>query len=164
MSESTLKRCFKCGSELPLTEFYRHSGMNAGLMGKCKQCTRDDTRLNRAANKEYYRRYDQMRALDPKRVAAREAYMKSERGKANAEKARKMHEARAPFKKAAATMVGNALRDGKLTKGPCVVCGSAETDGHHFDYSRPLDVIWLCRHHHAAYHKIENEVQKRKAA
>lgn len=159
-----MKRCFKCGLELPETEFYRHRDMNDGLLGKCKPCTREDVRLNKATNREYYRRYEQLRNLDPQRKAARAEYQKSARGKASADRARKMHEAREPFKRGAALMVGNAVRDGKLIKGPCIVCGFPETDGHHFDYSKPLEVIWLCRHHHAAYHKIDREVQKRKAA
>jgi len=50
--------------------------------------------------------------------------------------------------------VQRALRSGDLIKGPCAVCGTSEPpiDGHHDDYSRPLDVTWLCRKHHARLH------------
>lgn len=54
----------------------------------------------------------------------------------------------------------NAVRDGRMKQGPCLVCGSQPSQGHHFDYSRPLDVVWLCAAHHAAFHKIEREVQR----
>lgn len=40
------------------------------------------------------------------------------------------------------------LRGGILRRGPCVVCGGAETEMHHRDYLEPLGVIWLCRGHH----------------
>lgn len=25
---------------------------------------------------------------------------------------------------------------------------------HHKDYDKPLDVVWLCAHHHALYHAL----------
>lgn len=46
-----------------------------------------------------------------------------------------------------------ALLNGTLTKGVCQVCGSAEVEAHHCDYNKPLDVMWLCRDHHAQWHK-----------
>lgn len=46
-----------------------------------------------------------------------------------------------------------ALRDGTLSRGECAVCGTTERiHGHHPDYSRPLDVVWLCAKHHAEEH------------
>jgi hypothetical protein len=49
--------------------------------------------------------------------------------------------------------VGNALRDSKLFKTPCIVCGSLKSEAHHEDYSKPLEVIWLCRRHHMERHR-----------
>ena len=46
-----------------------------------------------------------------------------------------------------------AVRDGKIVRGPCEVCGTEPTDGHHDDYTQPLNVRWLCREHHAALHR-----------
>ncbi len=39
--------------------------------------------------------------------------------------------------------VNNALRDGRLEKKPCE-CGEIKVQGHHEDYSKLLDVEWLC--------------------
>ena len=50
-----------------------------------------------------------------------------------------------------------AVRRGHLTRQPCEVCGAADTEAHHDDYSRPLDVRWLCRPHHLAHHKEHPE-------
>jgi hypothetical protein len=55
-------------------------------------------------------------------------------------------------KRKAHVAVGNAIRDGKLVKGPCEVCGEQEVHGHHDDYGKPLEVRWLCLVHHGAAH------------
>ena len=45
-----------------------------------------------------------------------------------------------------------AIRLGKLKREPCEVCGKKKVDAHHIDYSRPFDIKWLCRDHHAKEH------------
>lgn len=37
-----------------------------------------------------------------------------------------------------------AIKTGKVKPQPCEVCGHPVTEGHHHDYSKPLDVKWLC--------------------
>lgn len=49
--------------------------------------------------------------------------------------------------------VARALRENRLKKQPCKICGKKKVDGHHPDYSKPLEVIWLCRLHHIRLHK-----------
>jgi hypothetical protein len=44
--------------------------------------------------------------------------------------------------------VVKALEEGRLVRQPCEVCGSLKTDSHHPDYSKHLEVQWLCRKHH----------------
>jgi hypothetical protein len=45
-------------------------------------------------------------------------------------------------------------RRGLLTPQPCEQCGSQEPQKHHEDYSKPLDVRWLCRPCHLAIHTV----------
>ena len=52
------------------------------------------------------------------------------------------------------------MRRGEITRGPCEVCGSSKTHGHHEDYSRPLDVVWLCGLHHRELHRLERKYGK----
>jgi len=53
------------------------------------------------------------------------------------------------LKQKARYVLNRAIRSGRLERGPCSVCGSRDrVDGHHNDYSKPFDVIWLCRFHH----------------
>ena len=51
-------------------------------------------------------------------------------------------------------MLNNAVRDGRVTKTPCMVCGDLKVEGHHADYSAPLDVVWLCKLHHTQCHSV----------
>ncbi len=46
------------------------------------------------------------------------------------------------------------FRRGKLAAEPCK-CGSYDVEKHHPDYSKPLQVIWLCRDCHLALHQAE---------
>ena len=49
-------------------------------------------------------------------------------------------------------LLRNALRHGDMARGVCEVCGATQVHGHHEDYSKPLEVQWLCPVHHTALH------------
>ena len=55
-------------------------------------------------------------------------------------------------KRYAQSCVQNAIKSGKLIRLPCIICGNVKSHGHHPDYSKPLDVIWLCKRHHLEAH------------
>lgn len=140
---ATLKTCFKCSVAKPLDEFYRHSAMADGHLGKCKSCTKVDVAEHRAANIERVRAYDRARANKPHRVALRERVVRE-------------WIAEHPDRRAAQIALGNAVRCGRVIPWP--VCALPECDckpeAHHPDYSRPLDVVWLCRAHHKQAHAL----------
>ena len=46
-----------------------------------------------------------------------------------------------------------AISSGRLKRLPCEVCGKEKTDAHHDDYSKPLEVRFLCRKHHLEFHR-----------
>lgn len=145
---ATEKTCFKCGQQKPLLEFYRHPKMADGLLGKCKECTRKDVTDNRAKRVGYYREYDLRR------------YRDSEARRAAAFASFRAAQAANPHRRKAAVMVGNAVRSGALVPQPCFICGD-KAQAHHPDYSRPLDVVWLCISHHRQAHAIARSVDKR---
>jgi len=44
------KICFKCNKMKLLTDYYKHKQMGDGLLGKCKSCTKEDTKARTAIN------------------------------------------------------------------------------------------------------------------
>lgn len=57
-----------------------------------------------------------------------------------------------PEKELARNMVRSAIRKGDIIRKACERCGSLPSHAHHDDYSRPLEVRFLCRPCHVAYH------------
>lgn len=125
------KACFKCGITKPLDDFYRHAQMGDGHLNKCKDCTKADVKANYRAHWNEIRAYEHERNQRPERKAKKREYYR-----------------RAPAQHMRARQaVNNAVRDGRLQKQPCDVCG-ARAEAHHDDHSRPFDVRWLCFRHH----------------
>lgn len=65
----------------------------------------------------------------------------------------KTWEKRNPLKHKAQRMITEMLRYGKITPQKCVVCASSFVHGHHEDYNKPKEVVWLCPLHHKQRHK-----------
>lgn len=133
-----MKRCFKCGQLKAIDMFYRHKAMKDGHLNKCIECAKSDVRAHR-------RECDSVRAYD-------RARSKTEARRAQISKTSKLWRSRHPEKYKAQTAVGNAVRDGKIVKKPCSICGDKKSHAHHEDYSKPLSVIWFCAKHHQRHH------------
>ena len=70
----------------------------------------------------------------------------------NKDKVQKYHRSN-KHKTSAWWIVSQAIKDGVLKREGCIFCGDEKTDGHHADYSKPLEVLWVCRKHHAELHR-----------
>lgn len=70
---------------------------------------------------------------------------------------RKTHKLEGVAKKKdiARSYAGVYLREGKIEKKPCEVCGDPNAQMHHDDYDKPIDIRWLCRTHHVEHHRKE---------
>ena len=140
-----MKTCFKCNVSKPLVNFYKHSAMADGYLGKCKECTKLDANNHRTNNLERIRQYDRDRAKNPERIKANFEITKVWRSE---DKRRsRCHSA-----------VAHAIRSGELTRLPCVKCGEAKSLAHHEDYDEPLNVMWLCQPCHKQRHKEIKEL------
>lgn len=134
-----MKKCFKCGVEKDLTEFYRHPQMKGGRVNKCKECNKKDVSKNRVENLEKYRKYDR------------------DRGNRQSPEYLKEYRDRYPKKYKAHSKVAYEIRAGNLVPEDCEECGNKKAVAHHDDYDRPLKVRWLCQGHHAQWHSKHGE-------
>ncbi|WP_439398480.1 hypothetical protein ACRQ5Q_14480 [Bradyrhizobium sp. PMVTL-01] len=134
-----MKPCSECAAVKPLDDFYKHPSNTDGRANICKDCHKKRMKLRRQTNPAV-QAYDRERAKRPERIAAMAA---------NTKRWRSEH----PEAYRAQNAVNNAIRDGNLTKHPCCVCLSdKDVHAHHTDYSRPLDVKWLCAGCHHRIH------------
>ena len=136
------KVCFKCNEIKPMTEFYKHPMMGDGHLGKCKGCTRSDVIANRLARLGYYRAYDIGRSHTAKRMEFFRAKRKAKRAKMG----RDYDHAHNALTRAVAS--GRLVRPTNCSR----CCATGRIQGHHDDYTRALDVMWLCPACHAARH------------
>ncbi len=72
---------------------------------------------------------------------------------------KKLQKERYPERVQARDLLKKAIERGEVIRKPCEhvsedgsLCGYVSSHGHHEDYSKPLDVIWLCRKHHRERH------------
>ena len=138
-----MKICFKCNRMLPISEFYRHPRMKDGTLNKCKQCTKLDVRKNYGEKLDKYHEYETRRNSTEHRRGKMLDYQRNRRW-------------RNPQKDAAYRHVRNAVKSGRLTKEACRFCGETKVQAHHHDYSKPLDVIWVCfKCHREKFHNQE---------
>ena len=129
------KLCRWCNIEKPIDDFYTHPQMADGRLNKCIACCKDYA----------HRRYDE--ALPRIHAYEHSEGRRQQRAKRVNKHLRKYRRAN-PEKNRARNVVAYYFRTGKIKKSPCRNCGDPKVEAHHADYSKPLEVIWLCHFHH----------------
>lgn len=151
------KRCRECGKVLPYSEFYKHKQMLDGHLNKCKTCVKSRVRKHRQENLEQIKQYDRSRNDLPHRIEARRKYQKTNDYKKAHQLSNSKYRRSYNFKAKARSTLQYALKSGQIERLPCCICGNPKAEGHHEDYSRPIDVTWLCGFHHKQRHKEINK-------
>ena len=130
-------------------EYYRKNAEY--IKKKTKKWQQENKEKVKIYNKIYYKNLTNKQyenALKRKRE-----FEKTQKGRESAKKYRQGQKwiARYTFR--------NAIRDGKIEKKDvCSFCMSKErVEGHHADYSKPLEITWVCRKCHSALHKALKE-------
>lgn len=138
-----MKHCNTCDTRKQKSEFGNRKASVDGLSSKCKTCQRV---------------YDKARNNQKHRIEARKIYAQTDEGKLKTNKAKAEYRKRNPQKTAAHSMVAYHIRSGHLHKEPCEVCSETEAHAHHDDYTKPLNIRWLCDFHHKEWHKTNKPI------
>ena len=121
-----MKICSRCKQEKALIDFYADKGHADGLRSECKSCNRERVRK----------------------------YTRTPKGKISLIEKYKKRTMLYPEKRKAQERIRYEVRAGRIIKpSACERCGRAERiQAHHEDYSKPLDVLWLCEPCHKFHH------------
>lgn len=146
-----MKFCKRCEIEKPINEFYKHSMTVDGFYPVCKNCHNERCKQNRWSDIKAYRSKSRERAkTEGHKEATKRAYKKALASGKHTQRTKDWR-TKNPEKYQAHIAVRMALYHGKIKKTGCIVCGD-KAQAHHEDYSKPLEVIWLCQTHHAEHH------------
>lgn len=163
--------CKGCGKKLAVTQNKLDTGNGFYCSTLCSDLVilqrritlnekwKDTCQICHRKNKSHmltYRRKNRFICRQCNTKIARE-YRKTKKGKEAYRKLAKKMSEKFPEKQKARAQVAYALKRGQLKKPKkCSRCKKQKKlDGHHSDYSKPLEVKWLCRGCHADIHHEE---------
>ena len=140
------KQCKSCKELKTVDNYYKQKDTKDGLRTICKKCWKSD-------NKEYYT--ENIDSISE----ANKLYSKTDKGIASRKLATKNFRHNHKDRYIAHGKLNGMVQSGKITKPVnCDICGlpSDKLDGHHEDYSKPLEVVWCCHKCHMnTYHNGE---------
>ncbi len=144
------KFCPRCSTDKLVTEFSRNRAKKDGFADWCKVCTKAFQTNPEQAEKSRVRR--RRWTSDPANLTKFQEWRRLPESRRMARARAALERGRHPDKVWARNQATLAIRRGELIPKPCEVCQRTRVDAHHDDYSKPLDVRWLCRKHHNQHH------------
>lgn len=184
------KICSGCKLSKSVDMFRKADRYKNGIYSRCKACVAKYTKRQQQKKSAYLKEY---RAKHAEEKAAYDKIYKERNKEKIAKKKRQYRikkrdilnekqkeytanhkEERAAYYKEYITRFPNkikaqrvlqyAVQRGIILREPCEVCGEIKTEAHHPDYAKPLDVMWLCSHHHKTWHLEHGEGLNGRAA
>ena len=158
-----MKTCKRCGEDKPLSGYHKNKSSKDGHQLYCKPCNNGSAmawaKRNPSSMKAIHLRH-YVNNADARRNSARDAATPESRKKYRDEnrdtinRGQRARRARNREKPAAYRLVREAIKAGDLANPDrCEMCESPSVLAHHEDYSKPLDVNWLCRPCHGKVHR-----------
>lgn len=146
-SNSTERTCTTCGLSLPLDRFYVKDKRTGRLTARCKKCDNEASRAYRAKTPLTDDQRAEIRARQQK---LRDEWRKDPEWRARRRRNHKKVRERYPDRMYANNALAGAVRRGQVVRpSSCSQCDNTrDIQAHHEDYSKPLEVIWLCRDCH----------------
>lgn len=142
--------CTKCKVDKPTSEFFRYRSHKSGYDYQCKEC------VSIRQQKYYWNNHDRCMGRGRRQYEKHKEKSKARNAKWEKDNSEKRLEYRKMFpdRMVAYSDVKNAIRRGEMQKDPCSRCGATKhIHGHHEDYSKTLDVVWLCIKCHSEVHR-----------
>lgn len=150
------KVCSKCQLQKPQSRFHKNSKSRDGLHCYCKECRAKIQKEYRQENKEKITAYNKQYYKDNIERINHHHKEWSRRNRDKMDKFTKEYYQRNPERMIVHNQLNWAVKSGKIIRPSiCSGCGgeSNSIEGHHDDYSKPLEVVWLCRECHIKFHK-----------
>lgn len=146
--EGLRKRCGKCGALYNPPKWQQ-----VAFQWECPDCyaKRRSRPVVRARRLRWQREYAARPEIKARNKAGRQG---RERILAERERSlRRYYNERHTLKHQARRRCADAIKQGRLSRKPCSVCGNKKSHAHHHDYGRPFDVTWLCDVCHKKVHR-----------
>lgn len=156
-----MKVCKTCKKTKRLSSFYKNHKGSQGVQSNCKKCCDEyekgyrKTKKYKDYQKKYREQHEEYRAaysLEYRRINKNIIYERRKR-KHYFENYKKNETGAIRKRRLCRIKTNLFILTKKLKRLPCVICGNEKSDAHHYNYDSPLNIIWICRKHHAKLHK-----------
>ena len=151
------RHCSKCKKLKPVGSFYKDKSKPTGFRPSCKECDKPYAKAYRNSNKERYAASH--KTWRKKNRKQRRPKLSAELIRIRTAKSTDIWRKKNVLKTRVHKKVAVALKSGWLLKMLCHICDSPNSHAHHEDYSKPLEVHWLCPKHHKERH-VELKAEK----
>lgn len=151
-----MKMCRACRTEKPFADFHADKANKDGYRRYCKSCYRERYQAKQNAARRTDAARERRRTWNKTRVLG-DAYRERQR------RHQAMRRASYPEQERAKRATSRAIQSGAIVRpNLCEQCGHSPEPNragkptihaHHHDYSKPLEVRWLCALCHAREHR-----------
>jgi hypothetical protein len=147
-----MKKCIICGEEKEEKKF-------PPKRLQCTRCVNEKQKENKKAwiekNREHIRKTVHENYLANRELVIARTKKWKEENKQKFKESWKRPTDKHPLKYAARRILNHQIEFGKIIRAEeCQDCKKeCKTEAHHEDYTKPLDVLWLCRQCHAYRHR-----------